>query len=446
MAINIFEPLKFKTQGIADLATQESLVVTNGKISVDVVEPKKSLSFAGANFAEIEGKGVKWTDGRKSKNILYKEGNLWTDMSVNLAEEQDFKINDASVLTFTELGSTVVKSNLRQVGTLRSLRVSGSAEIGQFTYINSDLNRIGINTDSPGAAIGVHENDVDLVFGSYNLGTGVVGTFSNHHLEILTDNTKRITVSNNGDVRVHGKFYAEEIITQRSSPLVFKESPTSTNFGKGIIWSGLEGANKQFVLQAGPDRIWSTEIIDLDKEKYFAIEGSVVLSKYSLGASVTESSLTKLGVLSELQVAGDAAVTRSLYTSRVEINGLYLDDLGITTNSAFILSVAGKNEVVVGEDITIGSPTNTDRTVSVYGKLAVGVANPEDNVSLTVNGPVSFDNKKFETGTGTPQTGNYKKGDIIWNTDPKPTDYVGWICIMSGTPGQWAPFGMIASQ
>jgi len=49
MALNIFEPLKFSTQGINDLATQETLVITNGKITVDIVEPKRSLTFAVLN-------------------------------------------------------------------------------------------------------------------------------------------------------------------------------------------------------------------------------------------------------------------------------------------------------------------------------------------------------------------------------------------------------------
>jgi FtsH-binding integral membrane protein len=50
--------------------------------------------------------------------------------------------------------------------------------------------------------------------------------------------------------------------------------------------------------------------------------------------------------------------------------------------------------------LVIALSDNTNRTVSVYGKMAVGVANPKEDVSLTVAGSVSFDNKKFTTGDG----------------------------------------------
>lgn len=446
MALNIYEPIKFSTQGINDLATQESLVVSNGKITVDTVEPKRAVSFAGGSFAEVEGLGLKWTDGRKSKTLTLKQSNLWTDMSVNLAEEQVFQINDVTVLGFTELGNTVTKSNLKQVGTLKSLRVSGNAEIGEFAYIVSDLNRIGINVETPKAALGIRENDVEIVLGSVKATTAVMGTVSNSHLEIVTDNTTRITVKNNGDVRIHGRIFAEEVVTQRSSPLVFKETDTSTNYGKGIIWSNKNGINNQLIYQANPDRIWSTDSIELAVEKYFLIDSAMVLSKTSLGQTVVESNLTKVGLLKDLQVAGDAAITRTISTSRLEIGNFAVDNNRLEFTDTFAVQTGDTNEFKIGADIVIGNVENLTRPVSIYGQLTVGVANPADNVALTVSGSVSFDNKKFETGSGIPTTGRYNKGDIVWNTDPKSTDYIGWVCVTPGSPGQWLPFGAIANR
>jgi hypothetical protein len=53
--------------------------------------------------------------------------------------------------------------------------------------------------------------------------------------------------------------------------------------------------------------------------------------------------------------------------------------------------------------------------------------------------------KKFEVGTSTPTSGSYALGDVVWNSSPKPTGYVGWICIREGTPGEWKPFGQISA-
>ena len=150
------------------------------------------------------------------------------------------------MLSFTELGSTVTKSNLKTVGILKSLIVAGTAEFGGFAYAVSDLNRFGINTDSPAAALGINENGVGIVIGSTKASTAVIGTNTNDNLEIVTDNTARITISNSGDVRVHGKIYADEVITHRSSPVVFKASDTDSIYGKGIVWSAPFQPNKQF--------------------------------------------------------------------------------------------------------------------------------------------------------------------------------------------------------
>jgi len=446
MALNIFEPLKFSTQGINDLATQETLIVSNGKITVDTVEAKKAVSFAGNSFADVEGKGVQWTDGRKTKTLTLKKSALYANMSLNLETEQQYMIDNVSVLSFTDLGPTVTKSNLRSVGTLRNLTVSGNASFGEFAYLIDDLNRIGINTEQPGAAIGIRENGTELVLGAIKNGVGVVGTVDNTNFEIVTDNTTRVTVSNNGDVRVHGKLYAEEVLTQRSSPMVFKESETSSLYGKGILWAGLTGTTRQLVYQAQPDRIWSTETLDLAESKYYAINKISVLSQSTLGDTVTESSLQKLGLLRELQVMGDAAVTRTLSTSRVEIGRFAIGENRLEARDNFSLVRNGLTELDVSANIVIGNTENQNRVVSVYGQLAVGVAVPADGIALTVSGPVSFDNKKFNTGLGAPTSGSYNKGDIVWNTDPKATDYIGWVCVVPGTPGSWLPFGAIASR
>ena len=446
MAINIFEPLKFSTQGINDLATQTSLVVSNGKITVDTVEPTKAVNFSGGSFAEVEGRGIKWTGGNKSKTLTLKQSKLWADMSVNLADELDYQISDVSVLSLSELGSTVTKSNLKTVGTLKSLRVAGNATIGDFAFISSDLNRIGINTETPGGAVGIRENGVDIIVGSNKSNTASIGTTSNDGLELITDNTTRVSITNSGDVQIHGKIFAEEVITQRSSPLAFKQTAESSNYGKGIIWTGMPGTARQLVYQAGPDRIWSTDIIDLVEGKYYSISRVPVLSQSTLGDTVTESNLQKLGVLRELQVAGNAAVTRTLSTSRIEIGQFAIGESCLETIDDFTVVRNTLTELSIGTDIVIGTASNKTRTVAVHGQMTVGVANPDEGVALTVAGSVSFDNKKFEVGTGAPQTGIYSKGDIVWNTNPKATDYIGWVCVVPGEPGHWLPFGAIASQ
>ena len=57
MALNIYEPQKFRSQGIEDLATRETLIITDGKITVNNVHASDSVSVVAQNFNDLEGKG-----------------------------------------------------------------------------------------------------------------------------------------------------------------------------------------------------------------------------------------------------------------------------------------------------------------------------------------------------------------------------------------------------
>ena len=44
-----------------------------------------------------------------------------------------------------------------------------------------------------------------------------------------------------------------------------------------------------------------------------------------------------------------------------------------------------------------------------------------------------------------PSTGAWRRGDIVYNTMPTAGGKVGWVCVGSGSPGTWKPFGAIQS-
>ena len=48
-------------------------------------------------------------------------------------------------------------------------------------------------------------------------------------------------------------------------------------------------------------------------------------------------------------------------------------------------------------------------------------------------------------GISSPSEGTWRKGDIVYNTSPSPSSFVGWICVATGTPGTWKGFGLIES-
>ncbi len=422
------------------------------------------FAFTANTAKELDGRGFQFTDGNATRQFVFKEGDkMWSTMDLDLVRNRVYRIENIPVLSMTELGDSVVKSNLQSLGTLHKLKVGGDVEFAQWAFFNSVHNRLGINTESPNGAIGIVENNVELVLSSYKPGVGYIGTFNNTDLEIGTDNTSRVVIKNTGEVvfgsakyknaviRIHGKLEVDEIVNDpregKFLPLTFKAGKDTSIYGTGIVWLQ-DGAARQLTYAANPDRIFSTEIIDIADDKWLSIGSSMVISRSSLGASVTSSSLTKVGLLENLDVAG-ASNLSTLSVSKITLSGdnqLEISSQSISSKNTFTVNVDDEQEIKIGNSIEIGNNQNTSRKISLFGQVSVNASNPDPDVSLTVNGNLSFANKKFITGTSKPNAGTYRKGDICWNSDPEATAYIGWVCIKEGTPGEWLPFGQITDR
>lgn len=417
-------------------------------------------TFTGASEAEIDGRGLRFVAPGVETMLVYRDGQrMWSSSNFDLASEKSYHIDNTQVLSLSSLGPTVTQSSLRQVGTLNRLRVSGDATIGDFAHFSSDSGRLGVNTESPNAAISVVENNVEVVIGSASVHRAKIGTYTNDHLDIVTDDTTRITVSNSGEVsighpeygngvlRVHGKLYADEVISDtrlsRTTSLIFEDNINDRFYGKGIEWVGKD-RTRSLTFVEGPDRFTSSEHVDLADDRGYFIGNQLVLSKHALGVGVAESNLVKVGILQDLTVAGDAKFSRVTADS-ITVNNLNISETGLSTNSTFTITRGNDNEFIIdSSSINIGHRQNTNRSVRIFGRVGINVANSDPTIGLAVAGNLSFANKQFLTGSHAPTDGTYNKGDVCWNSNPNTGGYAGWICITEGTPGQWRPFGLIA--
>jgi len=109
-----------------------------------------------------------------------------------------------------------------------------------------------------------------------------------------------------------------------------------------------------------------------------------------------------------------------------------LNDLGNALIDINTVAGSSSSAITLGENGTIR-----------VSSLAVGLDTISENVDLETLGSVKFQGKKFEVGNKAPTIGFYNKGDIVWDDDPKPNGKVGWICVRTGTPGEWRSFGNI---
>lgn len=466
---------------IGNASIQQNLTVT-GTINADTINVKTLVTENG-DAAEIgkwtssgedglEGKGLSWTWGNGNIQLFYRNGNrLWSNGNIDLHPEKSYMIDNVSVLSLNELGPQISKSKLKEVGTLKSLTVSGNSFLSDFAFFNSSTSRLGLNTDQPNGTFSVLDNDAEFIIGSPNYGTATIGTYSNHNLSIITDNTPRIVVKNTGEivigselvkaasVTIYGTLKVDNLVSDtrvdRYSSLEFKSSRDQSMYGLGLVWSGGEN-NKKFIMKEGPDRLWSSESIDIAADHGYFINGAPVLSENSLGQYVTNSNLKKVGVLEGLAVEGNSLLNGNLSGTSAKFNtiqitnGIQSIDFSPTKiNSSQSLSLnISEDEVYFANDqeISIGNKLNTVRPVKIYGALSIGVTTPEPSFKLSVNGPVMFNNRRFIDSDSIPSQGTFAKGDICWNTNPTSGNYIGWVCIADGAPGAWVPFGLIGAQ
>jgi hypothetical protein len=249
----------------------------------------------------------------------------------------------------------------------------------------------------------------------------------------------------------------------------FAVSAGKNNNDRGLVWTG-EGSNKHFVLKAG-NKISSTESIEIAKDRSFMINGTSALSEKELGVNVSKSNLREVGRLRNLVVDGNVVINEYMF-----YNGAF-DRLGLgtdTPNAAFSVAEDGV-EIIIGTvdaskarigtfgshnlelatdnvprifvektgNIMLGNRAYGPIQAKVHGKLYVGVNSLDTRVDLHVDGAVKFQEHIHQYAAAEPVNGDYRQGDIVWNSEPAMGKCVGWVCVRTGTPGGWLPFGEI---
>ena len=401
-----------------------------------------------------------------TQQLTVRNDRLWADSNLDLSADHVYKIDNTLVLSANELGLTVTKSNLREIGTLKTLEVSGTTTLAEFAHFNSSNGRLGLGTIDANASISILDNDVEIAIGSPEPGIAHFGTYSTSDVAIISDNIPRILVKSNGEViigseagktgvlRVHGSLHVDNFVSdtrvERTSSLEFKANRDASIYGLGLLWTA-ERNNKELIMRSDPDRLWANTSVDLEEHNAYYINGRPVLSATNLGTSVVNSNLITVGPLQSLIVTGDTVLQGELDASSTNaslksllinngIDSVSLNAGGTNSNKKYKIAI-NEEDVFYGsnDEIIIGNPNFGRRSVKIFGPIAT-------TSDLTVDGAVTLNNKKFTKGDHAPTQGQFNKGDIQWNENPVESGYVGWVCVASGTPGQWLPFGAIARQ
>jgi hypothetical protein len=311
--------------------------------------------------------------------------------------------------------------------------------------------------------------------------TGITDTAAKTQLTVNNDGVtiSNLFVENLDNLTISGTLKTKilevdeiraDIKFEKDVPIVFSGD---TLDGKGLLWAG-RGNTKQLIFNSNPDRFFVSEHVDLARGKSITINNIKVIDEKELGPTITKSNLREVGHLKGLIVDGSLSVGQCLVfdanTSRLGLGTenpnaavSILDDgveivLGTKDTVKAFIGTYASNALELGTDntariilsssgnITLGNPKLAPAQVHVHGKLSVRVSTPDPEVDLHVNGAVRFNNRLQKYDHTYPTNGSYNEGDIVWNIQPRMNSYVGWVCIQTGSPGLWSPFGKIGNS
>jgi hypothetical protein len=172
------------------------------------------------------------------------------------------------------------------------------------------------------------------------------------------------------------------------------------------------------------------EGIDLNK---ITLNGKEVFKDGQLSSTLTESNLQKVGMLKELQVAGESFLAQTFYVTnkRIGIN---------TIEPSAVLSVWDDEvEINLSKKQTdtgiIGTPRSQKLILSSNGKNNI-VLDPDGSVNIN---ELNLGSMKF-TVSDKPPNFPSTRCHVVWNSNPNHGGPLGWICLGGSN---WANFGII---
>lgn len=170
---------------------------------------------------------------------------VYEDIKENGIDFTEILINGRLVLNDSKLGPGVIHSNLRQVGVLDELQVSGESLLSKTLYVSGK--RVGINTLEPSSALAVWDEEVELVASKKQKNVGFIGSLRPVTVVLGSNNKENLTLDSDGSVTINdlrlgalplSTASVEPTWSGRTGEIVFNDSP---GVGSPVGWVCLEG-------------------------------------------------------------------------------------------------------------------------------------------------------------------------------------------------------------
>lgn len=115
----------------------------------------------------------------------------------------------------------------------------------------------------------------------------------------------------------------------------------------------------------------------------------------------------------------------------------------VTSGVPFILQSGGSVDVrAFGVSQSSGLPI--ELYIHVF-TLSEVVSSPKQTAEANERLTRQKEGRGSYYDTSSPVSGTWRRGEIIYNANPSPGGFVGWVCVETGSPGSWKGFGSISA-
>lgn len=200
----------FNSTGIQDVAEQVELTIVDKGVVVENTLVSRNASVKEKLAAEeievgnikINKKMILNPDINKQFTSLIRD-TLTTELAnrkINIAETPIY-LNDKPVLSENALGNSIINSNIRKLGRLMELNVSGIAQFND-TLLVTDNGKIGVNTTEPEGVLTLWDDDSELTIRRYKKKNMYIGTMRDTDLSLGVNNDIKLSIRKDGTIEM----------------------------------------------------------------------------------------------------------------------------------------------------------------------------------------------------------------------------------------------------
>jgi len=182
----------FASEGIEDRSTEINLTVLDGQVIIENETITNHLTVVdSATITNLSVGKLIINDGLviNDTNFSQQIESLIDDRIAQKNNESSWdtygkslKSNNTMLIDNTRLGSTIVDSNLRKLGRLATLAVTGTTELAESVFIENG--KLGINTDEPSGAFTVWDEESELSIRKYKNRNMYIGSTRDSELTL----------------------------------------------------------------------------------------------------------------------------------------------------------------------------------------------------------------------------------------------------------------------